>query len=200
VPWLGLMMLGYCFGIFYSDTFSQKQRRKIIARLGIGSILIFVIVRFINIYGDPVVWTVQKNALFTFMSFIKVNKYPPSLMYMCVTIGPALLLISFIEKIKNSFTNFMLVFGRTAFFYYIIHLYLIHFAAMVLFFIKGHTLRQAIDSATTVPFMFVLPGEGFGLIGTYIVWAVLIIVLYPLCKWYDKYKTSHKEKWWLSYL
>ena len=158
-------------------------------------------VRFINTYGDPVAWTAQKNGLYTLMSFLTVQKYPPSLMYMCVTIGPALLLLSFMEKIKNGFTNRMVVFGRTAFFYYILHLYLIHLLAAILFFVNGkHTVQFALDSMQQLPFMFVIPGEGIGLGLVYLVWIIVIVALYPLCKWYGQYKTNHKEKWWLSYL
>ncbi|MGZ8541850.1 MAG: DUF1624 domain-containing protein [Chitinophagaceae bacterium] len=200
VPWLGVMMLGYCTGIFFSPKFSPEQRRKIIFRLGIALILFFVIVRFINIYGDPVAWTVQKNGLFTFLSFMKVNKYPPSLLYLCITIGPALVLLSFMEKFKNGFTNIMVVFGRTAFFYYIIHIYLIHLLATIVFFAKGHSMQDALNSMQNLPFMFLIPGEGYNLPVVYGIWAFVIILLYPICKWYDKYKTRHKEKWWLSYL
>jgi uncharacterized membrane protein len=200
VPWTGLMMLGYCTGMFFSPKFSTQQRQKYIAGIGLGLILLFVLIRFINIYGDPVPWSTQKNGLFTILSFINVYKYPPSLQYMCITIGPSLLLLSLMENIKNHFKNFMLVFGRTAFFYYIMHLYLIHLLAGIYFFVMGHSMQEAIESAKTVPFLFVLPGVGIGLIGVYLIWAAVIIFLYPLCKWYDQYKTNHKEKWWLSYL
>jgi len=201
LPWTGLMMLGYCVGVFFSPTCSMEQRRSTLTRLGLFLILFFIVVRFINIYGDPVAWTSQKNGLYTLMSFLTVQKYPPSLMYMCITIGPALLLLSFMEKIKNGFTNTMVVFGRTAFFYYILHLYLIHLLAAILFFVKRkHTVQFAIDSTKDLPFMFVIPGEGIRLGLVYLVWIIVIVALYPLCKWYDNYKINHKEKWWLSYL
>ena len=200
VAWTGVMMLGYCFGIFFSEKFTVEQRRAMIFRLGLALIGLFVVLRFINIYGDPYPWTEQKSALLSFFSFMKVQKYPPSLLYLCATLGPALLALAFVEKIKNRFTNFMLVFGRTAFFYYIIHLYLIHLLSAISFFVKGHTVKEGLDSVQNLPFLFVLPGEGYGLAVVYGVWAFVIIALYPLCRWYDKYKTAHKEKWWLSYL
>ena len=200
VAWTGVMMLGYCFGIFFSEKFTVEQRRAMIFKLGLGLIGLFIALRFINIYGDPHPWTEQKSALLSFFSFMKVQKYPPSLMYLCATIGPALLVLAFVEKIKNRFTNIMVVFGRTAFFYYILHLYLIHLLSAVSFFIKGHTVKEGLDSVQNLPFLFVLPGEGYGLAVVYGVWAFVIIALYPLCRWYDKYKTAHKEKWWLSYL
>lgn len=201
VAWTGVMMLGYCAGIFFSAKYTEEKRRNILKVLGLGLILLFVVVRYINVYGDPVTWSIQKTGFYTILSFLNVHKYPPSLMYLCITIGPALLLLSFMEKIKNAFTNIMVVFGRTAFFYYIIHLYLIHLLAVVAFFIRGnHTVQDAINSMPNLPFLFVIPGEGYGLAIVYAVWAAVIILLYPLCRWYDKYKTSHKEKWWLSYL
>ncbi len=200
LPWTGLMMLGYCTGIFFTPKFSAPQRQKIFTGIGISLIFLFVVIRFINVYGDPFKWSSQKNSLFTFFSFINVHKYPPSLLYMCITIGPSLLLLSQIENVKNRFTNFLTIFGRTAFFYYILHLYLIHLLAAIYFFAMGHSMPEAIESVKTMPFLFVLPGVGFGLMGVYIIWAAVIIILYPLCKWYDQYKTSHKEKWWLSYL
>ncbi|MBC7904597.1 MAG: DUF1624 domain-containing protein [Gemmatimonadaceae bacterium] len=200
VPWAGLMMLGYCFGRFFAPDFSAERRRKILLQLGSGLLLFFVIVRFINIYGDPHPWATQKDGFTTFLSFIKVHKYPPSLMYMSMTIGVALLFLAFIEKVRNGFTNVMNVFGRTAFFYYIIHIYVIHLIATVLFFTRGHSMQVAIDSMPNLPFLFLIPGEGYSLLVTYIVWLLLIIALYPICKWYDGYKTRHKEKKWLSYL
>jgi len=200
VAWTGVMLLGYCAGVFYTSAYTQEQRMKIIFRTGLVLICLFVVLRFINIYGDPHPWHLQKTSVLSFFSFMNVHKYPPSLLYLCITIGPALLLLSFVEKIKNRFTNIMLVFGRTAFFYYILHLYLIHLLAIISFFIKGHTVKEAIESVQNLPFLFVLPGVGWGLAVVYAVWAVLVISLYPLCKWYDNYKTNHKEKWWLSYL
>lgn len=201
VAWTGVMMLGYCTGKFFSAKYTKVQRSKILRSLGMGLIGLFVLLRFINIYGDPVAWSTQKNGLYTFFSFIKVNKYPPSLLYLCIMIGPALVLLSWMEKIKNNFTNIMLIFGRTAFFYYIIHLYLIHLVAAIAFFTRGnHSIQEAIDSMQKVPFLFVIPGEGFGLAVIYAIWAGIVILLYPICKRYDRYKTKHKEKWWLSYL
>ena len=132
---------------------------------------------------------------------MKVTKYPPSLLYLCITIGPPLLLLAFIERFKNSFTNIMAVYGRTAFFYYILHFYLIHTIATVMFFVKSnHTVQDAIDSMQKIPFLFVMPGEGYGLAIVYLIWAAVVITLYPICKRYDRYKANHKEKWWLSYL
>ena len=200
LPWAGLMMLGYCAGKFFAPQFHPEQRKKILILSGIGLIVLFVIVRFTNDYGDPVDWAAQKNSFYTFLSFLNVNKYPPSLMYMCITIGPALLFLAMIEKIKNGFTNFLGIYGRVAFFYYILHIYLVHLLSAIGFFIRGHSLEEASKTGNVFPFYFLIPGEGYNLAVVYGVWLLVIIILYPLCKWYDQYKTSHKEKWWLSYL
>ncbi len=200
LPWMGLMMLGYCTGIYFSPKFTAEQRRKIVTRTGWGLILLFIVVRFINMYGDPVAWSTQRNGLFTFFSFINVHKYPPSLLYMCITIGPALLFLSFIERFKNKFTNTMRTYGRVAFFYYVLHIYLVHLLSAIAFLIRGHSLQEADNIGNFFPFYFLAPGEGYNLAVVYGVWAFVVIALYPLCKWYDNYKTRHKEKWWLSYL
>ena len=200
LAWTGLMMLGYCCGILFTQLFAASRRFTLLCAMGTGMILLFVVVRWVNRYGDPVPWSTQPTALFSFLSFIKTNKYPPSLLYMCMTIGPALILLAFLEKVRNRFTAMMAIFGRTAFFYYILHLYLIHILSMIMFFVNGHTMQDAIQLARNVPFLFVVPGEGFGLPMTYLVWLAVVVSLYPLCKLYDRYKTHHKEKKWLSYL
>jgi len=200
LPWTGLMMLGYCTGIYFTSSVQPAHRRKILLRLGLAVIGLFIVVRFINLYGDPVAWSTQKNILFTFFSFINVNKYPPSLMYMCVTIGPALLVLAWIENIQNRFTNIMRTYGRVAFFYYILHIYLIHLLSAIAFLSRGHSFSDATNTGNIFPFYFVAPGEGYSLGIVYAVWLAVVISLYPLCRWYDRYKTAHKEKWWLSYL
>jgi uncharacterized membrane protein len=200
VPWTGLMMLGYCTGLFFSQKYSDKQRGKILNRFGIGLILLFVVVRFINVYGNPEVRNIQKNALFTMLSFINVQKYPPSLLYMLMTIGPAFLLLSLFERIQNAFTGTMRIYGRVAFFYYVVHLYLIHLVSAVFFFAKGHTFQEATNINTGLPFYFLAANDGYSLYMVYVIWICIVIALYPLCKWYDNYKTNHIEKWWLSYL
>ena len=200
VPWTGLMILGYCFGIFFTPKFTSEQRQKILLRFGLSLIGFFIVLRAINLYGDPNPWAPQNTGFHTFLSFIKVHKYPPSLAYMLVMIGIAILALSFLETIQNKITKAFRVFGRTAFFYYILHFYLVHTICMILYFSRGHSLVEAINSLQTFPFLFSIKGEGYSLGFVYLIWILIISCLYPLCKWYDSYKTAHKEKWWLSYL
>ncbi len=200
LAWTGLMMLGYCAGKFFTKEYSPEKRKKILIATGLALIGFFVLLRFSNVYGDPMDWTPQKNSLYSILSFLNVNKYPPSLLYLCITIGPALVFLAYIEKIKNGFTRIMSLYGRVAFFYYLLHIYLIHLFAAIAFFMRGHSFEEASQTGNVFPFYFLIPGEGTGLGMVYLVWLVVVILLYPLCKWYDRYKTRHKEKWWLSYL
>jgi uncharacterized membrane protein len=200
VPWTGLMILGYCFGVFFTTKFTSAQRQKILVSFGVSLLAFFIVLRAINFYGDPHPWTTQADGFTTFLSFINVHKYPPSLAYMSVMIGIAILALAFLENIQNKLTNVFRTFGRTAFFYYILHFYFAHFIAMLLFFHRGHSLDDAVKALQKIPFLFQISGEGVELGEAYLLWILLIISLYPLCKWYDSYKTAHKEKWWLSYL
>lgn len=200
VPWTGLMILGYCFGIFFTAKFTSAQRQKILLTFGLYLLAFFIVLRAINVYGDPHPWTTQADGFMTFLSFINVHKYPPSLAYMSVMIGIAILALAFLENVQNEISNAFRVFGRTAFFYYILHFYIAHLIAMLLFFYRGHSMDDAIRGLQKIPFLFAIAGEGVGLGIVYLIWILLIAGLYPLCKWYDGYKSAHKEKWWLSYL
>jgi uncharacterized membrane protein len=201
LPWLGLMMLGYCLGRLFEPTVSAAKRRKALLMLGAGAIGLFVALRPLNVYGDPFPWSVQSDGLTTFFSFLKVHKYPPSLLYLCITVGPGLVALAFLEPIRNGVTNVLKTFGRTAFFYYTIHFFVLHCLRMAVFFAAGHTMAEADKALKTIPMRFVLPGAGgYSLLVVYLIWLAVVLALYPVCRWYDAYKTSHKEQWWLSYL
>lgn len=200
VPWTGLMILGYCLGKWFETSVPAEKRISALRTSGLALLLSFIVVRFTNWYGDPSDWTMQPTITQTILSFIKVTKYPPSLMFLCLTIGTGLLALSFLESVQNRFINIMKTFGRTAFFYYILHLYLIHLIAVIFFFAHGHTMNDVWNIGQNFPFLFVVPGQGESLVTVYLIWILVIFLLYPLCNWYDQYKTSHKDKWWLSYL
>ena len=200
VPWIGVMSLGYCAGVFYSSKYTSEQRKKIFIRIGLGLLAFFVVLRFTNLYGDPVPWSYQKNGFLTFLSFIKINKYPPSLLFLSIFLSAVFLILAYSENIKNRLTQIAVIFGRTAFFYYILHLYLIHLLAMISFFVRGHNATTVLEQNPYLPFHYVAPGDGYGLFGTYLAWFIVVVALYPLCKWYNQYKSTHREQWWLSYL
>jgi uncharacterized membrane protein len=197
VPWLGLMIMGFCFGKLYAPSVEATVRRKYLLQMGFGLIALFVLLRFINAYGDPYPWATQKNALYTFFSFLNIHKYPPSLMYMCITIGPAMIFLALIEKVQNRLTDIFNIFGRVPMFYYILHLYFIHVLCAIMFFVEGHTIKDAYSKQA--PFGFRPAVFGYNLWVVFAIWLFVIVVLYPLCKRYDRYKSTHKY-WWLSYL
>lgn len=200
LPWFGLMLVGYSSGIHFAQQFNSQQRQRTFFVIGLSLIFLFVVIRYLNSYGDAKHWSVQKNMLFTLLSFIDTSKYPPSLHYLLMTIGPAFLALALLDKIRLSKNHFLVVFGRTAFLYYILHLYLIHFLALISFFMHGHRISEISNTGNHSPFLFVVSGEGFDLPGVYMIWIVVVATLYPICKKYDRYKSLHKEKWWLSYL
>ncbi len=117
-------------------------------------ILFFIALRFTNVYGNPEPWSSQKNAWFTVLSFINVHKYPPSLLYMCMTMGPAFLLLAFFEKVQNGFTEKIRIYGRVPFFYYVLHLYLLHLISAVVYMAHGHTIAQATTLGPRSSFLF----------------------------------------------
>jgi len=200
LPWIGIMALGYCLGNLYTPAFTAVKRKKILLMLGGGAVLLFILLRFINVYGDPHPWTQQPTATYTFLSFLKVNKYPPSLLYALMTLGPALLFLAFTENVNNGAAKVVSVYGRVPMFYYLLHIFIIHIttlaAAGLFTTFSWHVwiLKEPLWFTKT------LVGYGFSLGMVYLVWIAIVAGVYPLCKWYDRYKTNNKQKWWLSYL
>jgi len=198
LPWTGVMILGYCFGKLYENKIDPARRKKILLGLGTGLIILFIVLRFINGYGDPVPWSSQpRGALFTFLSFLNVNKYPPSLDFLSMTIGPAMILLALLEKAQSRVADFFKVYGRVPMFYYILHFYILHTLVVIVFLLSGYPASQIATPGN--PFLFRPPDFGFNLWGVYAVWIFVVLVLYPICRKYDRYKSMHK-KWWLSYL
>jgi uncharacterized membrane protein len=199
IPWIGVMMLGYCFGAFYQATYSQADRKKILLYLGFSLIALFVLIRLINGYGDPNPWSTQPNPVFTVLSFLNVTKYPPSLLYVLVTLGPAILFLAISENYYGSVSQKIKILGRVPMFYYLLHLYLIHLLALTAALLTGYEASDMVFN-TWVTNSPNLVGYGFSLWVVYVVWISVVLILYPLCKWYDTYKATQRSKWWLSYL
>ena len=196
LPWTGVMLLGYVFGSVYKTGVDAGWRRKVLLYNGIGLLGLFLVFRGFNLYGDPAPWSAQKNGLYTFLSFLNVSKYPPSLLYSLLTLGVALLVLAFTEHINNRFTKFLTVYGNVPFFYYVPHFFLLRIINIIMFFAAGFTTSQI---AVPGSFLFEPPGYGFPLWVVYLVWLFVISVLYFPCRWYSNYKRTHKQ-WWLSYL
>ncbi len=199
LPWLGLMMLGYCAGKFYAPDVEPAHRKRTLLIGGAGLILLFVLLRALNVYGDPDPWAAHATLTRTAMAFLDVQKYPPSLLYMCMTIGPALLFLAVAEPLNNGLTRAISIFGRVPFFYYVLHFYLLHLLLLGFFLAKGHSLGEDTPGAEGLPFLFLIPGEGVSLTAVYGIWIGLVLALYPLCRWFNGYKQRHAQ-WWLSYV
>ncbi len=196
LPWVGVMALGIFFGELYKPDISVQKRKKILLQLGLGTILLFVILRSGNFYGESFHWKTQSTEIFTLLSFINTTKYPPSLLYLLMTIGPGMLFLAFAEQWKNKLTSKIIVYGRVPFFYYILHIYLLHAIALVIFFANGHQLSELNHGKYLGGFG---PGNGIHLWQTYLLWMGAVVLLYFPCRWYNNYKSTHTN-WWLSYL
>jgi uncharacterized membrane protein len=196
IPWVGVMALGYYFGNFYDPSADPAERKKLLNRIGILGLISFVIIRWTNWYGDPSLWKSYETPLQTLMSFLNLTKYPPSLLYLLVTLGGTIIFLANSEKWRGSIVRFFSVFGRVPFFYYVLHLYLIRILALVAAEATGYGWEMMVQDTFEID----LKGFGFNLGIVYLIWIGIILTLYPLCRMFDKYKTNHKEKWWLSYL
>ena len=199
IPWIGIMVLGYLFGTFYQKDYALATRKKWLLGLGLGALIIFFVLRGLNIYGDLTPWRVQDTITKTVISFFNITKYPPSLLFICITLGPALLFLWTIESTKNRATDFFLVFGRVPLFYYFLHVLLIHLLAIGGILIFGGNWEDMILTADG--FLNAnLISYGYSLQIVYLVWISVVLLLYPLSKKYMIYKANNKDKWWLSYL
>ena len=199
LPWIAVLSIGYCIGPVFS--WDSEPRRRFFFRLGIAVTVFFLIVRALNVYGDPTPWSQQSTLLFTALSFINVTKYPPSLLFLCMTLGPALIALSRLEGFTFSETNPLIVFGRVPFFYYAAHLALAHLSIVAINFIHyGRTpfLWIAPPSMGTPRNVFP-PNYGYPLWAVYADWLVILVVLYPVCLWFSRVKRRRRD-WWLSYL
>ena len=198
VPWIFVMAAGFCFGPILA--MAPPVRRWWMVRIGLGMTLAFLVVRAINIYGDPVRWSTKIPGM-TVLSFLRATKYPPSLDFLLMTLGPALLLMAFFDRLTFSKTNPLIVFGRVPLFYFLLHFLLIH--VLTIPFALVHYGRAAFllnptpnmgGSANLYP-----PAYGYPLWVVYAVWVSVVVMLYPACLWFARLKARRKD-WWLGYL
>jgi len=192
-PWVGVMMAGYAAGEFM--TWPATRRRKILLSLGAAGVFLFVVLRYLNFYGDPSRWSHQGTLVFTVMSFLNCTKYPPSLLYLLMALGPALVLLAILDRTRATWWLPMETFGRVPMFYYLVHLPLLHGAAVLFSFVKYHDaawLRQDL-MALSGSKLRLPPGYGYGLPVVYAVWIGSLVLLYPLCRWFAGVKRRRRE-------
>jgi uncharacterized membrane protein len=212
VPWVGVMAAGYCFGTFY--LLEEARRRKLLLQLGCGLTMAFCLLRITNLYGNPSVamggvsqgdWHVQPTLEKTLILFLDVEKYPPSLQFLLMTLGPAFLLLASLGKRDNQLSssehtsrllNAFLVFGRVPMFFYILHLYFIHILAVTMAALFHQPMAWLFQGAV---FGSTPDNYGYGLPFVYLMWATTIVILYFPCRWWAGLKQRRKD-WWLSYL
>ncbi|MBI2427687.1 MAG: DUF1624 domain-containing protein [Ignavibacteriales bacterium] len=191
IPWIGVMTLGYAFGSII--TLPEHKRKGILIRLGAVLIGAFVILRAMNMYGDPHQWSMQNSSMFTILSFLNTTKYPPSLLFLLMTIGPAILLLAYLEKWKGWLADHVIIFGRVPMFYYILHIIVLHIMSGIANF------PQFGFQAFTIDPLNLPQGFGFDLWVAYAGWIVALLILFPLCKWYADVKKRSSNSL-LSYL
>jgi uncharacterized membrane protein len=201
VPWIAVMALGFCAGPLF--LMERPRRRRILVGIGAAAVAWFLAERAINAYGDPVPWVTQPSPLYTVLSFLNTTKYPPSLDFLLMTLGPAFLLLAWLDRPGLKRSNPLVVFGRVPLFYFVVHFYLAHLAAVLLAFIRYggsakafafHRVPSLGGAADVFP-----PGFGESLLVVYVVWAVILLALYPVCRWFAELKARRRD-WWLSYL
>ena len=193
VPWIGVMAAGYALGPVFRLEPGARVRRLL--ALGALTTAGFVLLRATNLYGDPAAWIVHEGTLATALSFINCEKYPPSLLYLAMTLGPGLLLLAAFERARGRLAGWITTFGRVPFLYYVVHIYLIHTLAVVFAWLTlGDTSWLFGGRPGAKPAAY-----GLGLPGVYVVWALVVLALYPLCRWFAALKQRRTE-WWWSYL
>jgi uncharacterized membrane protein len=192
LPWIGVMLLGYgSAGLFQAPVEKRDVR---LLTLGGLTIAAFVLLRASGVYGDANPWQTQNGAISTLIDFVNVTKYPPSLLFVLMTLGPAAVLCASASRVPDAVRQPLIVFGRVPFAFYVAHLYLIHTLAVIFGVLSGFEARQFLT------FSFFFPqGYGVGLPGVYLAWALVVAALYPLCRWVAAVK-ARRQDWWLSYL
>lgn len=198
IPWIGVTALGFCLGrLFQGDA---KRRKAWLLSLGIGLTAAFLILRLANVYGDPAPWSPQGSPLWALISFLNVTKYPPSLLFLLMTLGPVLLLLRAFESRVPQLLQPALIIGKVPLFFFILHFFLIHLLAVLASWLRYGEIGEMFRSPDLDHFPFSQPpGWGEPLPVIYAIWIGVVLLLYPLCRRYARIK-QHNRSWWLSYL
>jgi uncharacterized membrane protein len=198
IPWIGVTAVGYTLGRIV--TLEAEQRRSVLLRAGVCLTLAFVLLRALNVYGDPRPWGQQTTGTFTMLSFLNTNKYPPSLLFLLMTLGPALLFLRAADGWTPRILRPALVFGRVPMFYYILHVALLHALAVLACQVRFGAVHWMFESPSVDRFPVTQPpGWPVPLPVVYAIWAAVVLMLYPCCRWYAALR-SRRSSWWLSYL
>lgn len=196
LPWWSIMLIGYGLGEYF--LVEKPNRIRFFIKMSGGFFIAFLILRFINIYGDPVPWSMQPKPFFTFLSFINVSKNAPSLDFTLCMLGIAFLMLWLAEIYGEGKLKFFKVYGSVPLFYYLIHWYVIRAFLIVIFLAKGYHWSDFVFHEQTLG----RPknDDGLTLPLVYLAWLIVILIMYPICKWYSNYKSQNPDKTWLRYL
>jgi uncharacterized membrane protein len=199
LPWIGVMALGYALGPLCARP--REERRRTLLWLGGALTAAFVALRFTNAYGDPVPWVPQGSVSMTIAAFLNCEKYPPSLLYLLMTLGPALVLLALLDREPGPLGRVLATFGRVPLFYYVLHLYVIHLSSRLLYLVThGDALSSVGTSLRTLTGRGSWPEwYGHDLPVVYAAWVLVVLVLYPLCAWYADVKRRSRSRL-LSYV
>jgi uncharacterized membrane protein len=197
IPWVGVTAVGYSLGQIYA--WDAGRRRAFLLRLGVALMAAFVVLRGINFYGDPARWSTQKSAALTIVSFLNTTKYPPSLLFLLMSLGPALLILWAVDAATPRWMRPALIFGRVPMFCYLLHFPLIHLLAVAVCCVRYGHVYWMFHSPSLDRYPFTPPpGWGYSLPVVYLVWAVVVVALYPLCRWFAGVRQRRSDPW-LSY-
>ncbi|RLA48008.1 MAG: hypothetical protein DRR06_00805 [Gammaproteobacteria bacterium] len=192
IPWIGVMALGYVIGPYFVGSRHRRPRNLVLT--GLAMTVTFVLLRYWNIYGDANLWQVQGSTEATIVDFLNATKYPPSLLFLLMTLGPAIMLLGLFERRAGALGDALVTIGRVPFFFYVAHLYVIHLIALVLGLFQGIPISQ-----TAVVFVFYPQDFGVSLPLVYGFWICVVLAFYPACRWFAGVKARRRD-WWLSYL
>ena len=199
IPWIGVTAVGYALGQIYA--WPAERRRQWLLRAGIAATAAFFVLRGINVYGDPVKWAAQKSLAFTLISFFNLNKYPPSLLFLLMTLGPVLLFLRAVDRKTPTVLEPAMIIGKVPMFYFLLHFTLIHLIAVAVTYAQNGSAHWMFESPGLDTFPFTPPPNwGFSLPIVYLVWAIVVISCYPLSRWYADVKRRRPDLKWLSYL
>jgi uncharacterized membrane protein len=194
IPWVGVMAAGYAFAPIMLRPRGERVRRLLL--IGGSLTLLFFLLRGLNVYGDPSRWSVQPRSWMTQMSFLNTTKYPPSLLYLLMTLGPAIMLLVPFERLRGPVATYFDTIGRVPFFYYVLHILLIHSLALIVGVATGFPLQALLNP----PFFGYGEGWGTGLVNVYLIWLFVVLLLYLPCRWFAGVKARRRDLWWLGYL
>lgn len=193
LPWIGVILLGFGAAALFENT--AERRNALLLKTGIALTVAFVLLRASGLYGDPKEWHFQPdNMAATIMSFFNTSKYPSSLQYLLMTLGPAAIICSYADQFKGWIKDTLVMFGRVPFVFYVLHLFIVHAISIVIGMYQGFTFDQM-----KTHFLFFPKQYGLDLTGVYIVWLLVLVLLYPICHWVAAVK-ARRTDWWLSYI